>query len=644
MPQLVVVEGPNVGGTYEVQAQTTLGSDISNNIVLPDRRIAKKQAYFDQRDGAFYIRSTEDTRRILVNSQSVSESVLRHGDMLTIGETIMLFNEEASLRSQSVENDVISIQQSTIHSRKRQYEDTTHVIESFDQLDKSAKRLATLYSVANAISSRLDREDLLEKILDLIFHVFPADRGLILLREEGKRSLKPKVHRNKLSRSNEMPHVSRTIIKEVLRTKESVLTMDAMDDDRFLSGMSIVEQSIRSAMCVPLLSRDRLLGVISVDSSSRSEAFAEADLELMTGIAHQAANALENVRIYTRRKEHTEDLISLGKATQQLSSYLRKDTIYREAVHIACSLVKANRVSLACLDGHTPEHHIRLMFSRGIDPRDWKNITHPLKTDGLIGHAIMHNRSLLVRDPERDIPAEIKFEPAPQYATSSFIIIPISAKGDVFDFTTPAFGALCVTDKLSGRRFNERDLQLLSILASQIGIAMTNAELYERATVDSLTQTYVRRYFFQKLDELVERATSRSEPLILIMLDLDHFKQCNDVHGHTAGDLVLQGTGMILRKMIRQQDIAARYGGEEFGILLYDTGISTAVEIAERIRTSIEGHSFHGKSEPTIRMTVSIGLAELGPGDTPKTLIKKADDALYLAKENGRNNAIVFQP
>jgi len=644
MPQLVVVEGPNMGQIYQVNSSTTLGSAEQNSIILQDRRIAEKQAYFIERDDVFCILTCEDAREIMVNSELVNESPLHHGDMVTIGETIMLFTQEsAPVTPPIVAPDSANIDDSMIRSRHKQYEDPTLVIDSFKADDKPTQRLKTLYSVANAISNIYDQQTLLEKILELIFRVFEADRGLILLREDGKSLLTPQVHRNRLSRTNAMPHLSRTILNEVLRTKDSVLTMDAKDDERFLSGMSIMEQNIRSAMCVPLLPRDQLLGIISIDSSSRSQAFVKEDLDLLTGIAHQASTALENVRIYTRRKQHTEDLISLGKATQQLSSYLRKEKIHKEAVKLAWRLVRARRVSLLCLERKQEEPQIQLVYSRGIDPREWREVGHPPTARGLVGHTIIHNRSLLVRDLDSDIPPEVQFESDEKYATDSFVIVPISAKGEVFDFETPAFGALCVTDKDDGSRFNERDLQLLSILASQIGIALTNAELYERATIDDLTRLYVRRYFFQRLDELVERASHKQEPLILIMLDLDHFKQCNDNHGHQAGDVILRETGELMQSKMREQDIPARYGGEEFCILLYDTDIQTSVEIAERIRTEIEAFAFNSRIGPEIRVTVSIGVAELGPDDSPKSLIKKADDALYMAKEAGRNQVVVFQ-
>ena len=134
------------------------------------------------------------------------------------------------------------------------------------------------------------------------------------------------------------------------------------------------------------------------------------------------------------------------------------------------------------------------------------------------------------------------------------------------------------------------------------------------------------------------RSLRHSTPLACVMLDLDHFKEINDTHGHALGDLVLREVAGILRQHIRKSDIAVRYGGEEFVLLLFSNNAEGARVVAERIRRDIEGHVFTA-GETTFRVTTSIGLCSFPDAGVVSSddLMKRADAALYQAKEAGRN-------
>ncbi len=200
-------------------------------------------------------------------------------------------------------------------------------------------------------------------------------------------------------------------------------------------------------------------------------------------------------------------------------------------------------------------------------------------------------------------------------------------------------GVLSITDKWNGKNFTHNDLKILQILVAQIGNALTNARLYEKATVDSLTRLYVRRYFFEHLKEELDRMVKGHAPPSLLMLDLDDFKAKNDEHGHRAGDLVLRELGALVRSCCRESDVAARYGGEEFAILLPESSPDTAAQIAERIRDSIEKHVCNLDEIP-LNSTVSIGLATARPSDSRESLVHRADKALYAAKQSGKNRVV----
>jgi diguanylate cyclase (GGDEF)-like protein len=171
------------------------------------------------------------------------------------------------------------------------------------------------------------------------------------------------------------------------------------------------------------------------------------------------------------------------------------------------------------------------------------------------------------------------------------------------------------------------------ILAVHDQLARQNARLAELAATDELTGVKNRRRFREDLELLHSQASRQGFPLSVILLDIDHFKQYNDSFGHPAGDLVLQQVGATLRSSIRGHDVVARYGGEEFVVLLPTTAADGALEVAERLRTAIAGHDW-----PHRPVTASFGVATSGP-DAPDaaTLVDRADRALYLSKEAGRN-------
>jgi len=166
-----------------------------------------------------------------------------------------------------------------------------------------------------------------------------------------------------------------------------------------------------------------------------------------------------------------------------------------------------------------------------------------------------------------------------------------------------------------------------------------NKELNHLAQRDGLTQLYNHRYFKERFTEEVSRANRYNRELSLIFLDVDHFKIFNDRNGHPAGDTLLKILSKLLQDRVRNVDIVARYGGEEFVIVLPETHKKGAMTLANSIRKQISEYPFTGReNQPDNKVTVSVGIATYpNDGMSVEALIKKSDDALYLAKRNGRN-------
>jgi two-component system cell cycle response regulator len=163
----------------------------------------------------------------------------------------------------------------------------------------------------------------------------------------------------------------------------------------------------------------------------------------------------------------------------------------------------------------------------------------------------------------------------------------------------------------------------------------------EMAITDALTGLYNRRYMETHVGTLVDQAVARSKPLSVLILDIDYFKSINDTHGHDAGDAVLQDFAIRIRKSIRGIDLACRYGGEEFVVVMPETDMAVATMVAERLRRRIASEPFPiQKGARMIEVTISIGIAALGAGDDAASVIKRADQALYRAKRDGRNRVV----
>lgn len=205
--------------------------------------------------------------------------------------------------------------------------------------------------------------------------------------------------------------------------------------------------------------------------------------------------------------------------------------------------------------------------------------------------------------------------------------------------------------KSTNEKVTKKDEDYLTQVASQIATTINRANVYaeilKHATLDALTGFYNRRQLEERIKQEVSNAKRQKAPLCGIMTDIDFFKGVNDNYGHAVGDLILRTVAKIIRSQLREYDIAGRYGGEEFSILLPFTKIEEAKMVAERLRKTIENtvvdiSKVNPDSETKeISVTLSLGIYEIKSTDKDEDLLKKADKALYQAKNTGRNKVVV---
>jgi len=265
---------------------------------------------------------------------------------------------------------------------------------------------------------------------------------------------------------------------------------------------------------------------------------------------------------------------------------------------------------------------------------------------GIAGRAAKDGKPILVKDIRQDPHEDLANRGG--YRTSSCLSLPLMVDDTLL-------GVLNLADKADGRPFDEDDLYLLGRLAPQAALTLDNSLRLRRmralSIIDDLTTLYNRRFFRRYLDREFRRAIRYKRSLTLAILDLDHFKNFNDLNGHEAGNRALRKIGEILKTSFRNTDIACRYGGEEFAIILPETEKGAgfipdredetmgAYRFLERVRARIEEEHFENEEKlPGGKLTISGGLASYpSDAETVEDLLEAADRSLYLAKAEGKN-------
>lgn len=325
------------------------------------------------------------------------------------------------------------------------------------------------------------------------------------------------------------------------------------------------------------------------------------------------------------------------------------------------SVMEAERSSLYLVDQEKGEMWAKI--AQGVETTE---IRFPIGT-GIAGTVGRTGEIINIPDAYQDPRFNPEFDRRTGFRTRSILCLPLrNMQGRII-------GAVQVLNKREGS-FTDDDVALLTALASQAAIALENADLYTRlrdlnakleekveertadlvaanerlsvlnkeleqlSITDSLTQIFNRRFFMERIRQETKRVHRYGSSVSLLMMDIDHFKKVNDTYGHLAGDVVLAGVAGIIKQRLRETDVLARYGGEEFVLLATPMEMNGAVALAERIRALVEASEipYDGKR---IRVTISIGVSSWEPTlkDNFEELVRLADDALYGAKEEGRN-------
>ncbi len=394
---------------------------------------------------------------------------------------------------------------------------------------------------------------------------------------------------------------------------------------------------VEHVAAVPIGVDGRQWGVLTVIRHAVGPAFDGAELEQLRAVATHVAVTSENMRLQNETERMLSDLRSLYAVSSALSGFTSIDELLDEVVEVVAKSAGAERVSIFLVDieervvTHAVaggRHRTQVELSVDFDEL-W---------DGLFGWALRNQETARSAGSAPDLreSPQVRMRRRATKA-GSIVVVPLIHRGR-------PLGAVTIINDTASTEFGAGEAELLESIAAQMASAVAGALAYDEAKrlseTDSLTGLTNRRKFFEIADHQIQQARRYGRPLSMIVVDIDDFKTVNDNYGHDVGDQVIAGVGTGIAATLRSVDVAGRFGGEEFVILLPETPLRGSVETAERLR-QLRAEGPIVTSKGSINVTISGGVAQLGPGENAAQLFTRADRALLDAKQRGRNRIVV---
>jgi diguanylate cyclase (GGDEF)-like protein len=496
----------------------------------------------------------------------------------------------------------------------------------YNEAQSRITELSTLYNIGIVISSAIEREKLLERVVEVIRDTLHYLKVAIFTVEPQSKSIFIGAQCGYGEELNMLYFTvgGNSVVGWVAEHGEPQIINDIRKDQRY----SAIDPRVLSEIAVPIKREGKTIGVLNIEDD-KTDAFSDSDLRLLTTLASQVAVALDNARLYEEAKRRINELSALHNVGTTVSSTLRLDALLDQVCRILSDTFHYNKIAIMIVDRGANE----LVFKASLG---YQNIVGEMGRrlkigkEGITGMVAATGEPIMVKDVTQN-----QHYVSIDGKTRSELAVPLKIKQQVV-------GVLNVeSDNVNA--FDQVDQRLLTTLASQVAVALENARLYEEtemlAVTDGLTGLNNHRYFQSFFERELNRARRYNHPLSLIMVDIDHFKKINDTLGHPIGDRVLQVVARLLREQARDVDLVARYGGEEFMLVLPETKRAEAQMLAERIRKTIERNNFGDDITKGVgQVTISLGVSGFPEDGSEKNeIIDKVDKALYRAKAGGRN-------
>ena len=487
------------------------------------------------------------------------------------------------------------------------------------QTSRRSEELHILNEIGRAMSSTLDTQTLFETVFTEMRRLFDLGSFYIATYDAARAQICYELEVvDNVRQPKRVRAAENRVTEYMIRERQPLLIREDFAGEVKRRGV----QTTRSAGCfcgVPLILYDRAIGVMAIHSK-QERTFDEGHLELMRVLASQAGIAMENARLFAQEQKKSRHLTLLNKISNHAITTLNPEEMLAKVAEELEQGLTYDHIGIAILDYSAKELIVKAEAGKRRDAMG-RRIS---LEEGLIGHVARSGQLAIVREVS---PATLR--PVLPGSVSA-IALPVN-------WAENLLGVLYV-ESSQPSEFDDEEIQLLRTLADLFAGALHNArtfqEAQEQAITDGLTGVKTHRFLMEALSGEWKRSTRTSRPFSLVLMDLDRFKFVNDFYGHLEGDVVLQRVGLILEQNCRRSDVVARYGGDEFVILMPETSVEQARQLAGKLRSWVA-------SDPLLRdknITASFGIATYPiHGSTPQELIQVADASMYLSKHQGGN-------
>jgi len=489
------------------------------------------------------------------------------------------------------------------------------------QTSRRSEELHVLNEIGRALSSTLNREELLSKVWEELRRLFAVENFYIAELDPVHDEMRFHIE---VIGGMRMPRRSRRagnhLTEYVIRTRQPVLIRDNYVAE--VQKLGVEPLRTRGCFCcVPLVAYDHAIGAMAV-FSDHEHVFDEGHLELLRVLASEASIAIENARLFHEERTKARHLSLLNTISRNAIATLNPDEMLAKITEQLEAGLTYDHIGIGVLDYSTREVVIQAEAGKR---RGVLSQRIPLGT-GLVGH-VARNGQLAAYNAS--IPADATFKPLLPDSLAA-MALPV--------FYAEQLHGILYVESSEPADFSEEEILLLRTLADLIAGALHNAlsfqKAQEQAITDGLTGVKTHRFFMEALSAEWKRSTRAGRSFALVLMDLDRFKFVNDFYGHLEGDLVLQRVGHILETNCRRSDVVARYGGDEFVILMPETNMEHARQLASKLRGWVS-------ADPLLReknISASFGIACYPlHGSSPQELIQVADASMYLSKHQGGN-------
>ncbi len=483
------------------------------------------------------------------------------------------------------------------------------------------QKIAILYDASQAVLSTFDLDEVSQHILRIMRDYFQLEHSAIFLLDRKTGELEARISSSSSAAPFPKIRTGEGLIGSAAKLKRPVYCNDVSKDPRYICAFP----STKSELAIPLMLRDEVAGVLDCQSD-RLGFFDDETTDLLMLFSTQASIAIQNAQLYAleqRRAKQLEAINTIARQTTEVTD-IRK-LLDKVALQIVESF-RADGVSILLFEG---SNLVPRAYHGNLTPSF--PIGEPLTNiNSAWRNAVSTNTPLLIPDVSNKDGYVPAFE-----ETRCELVLPLVSFGHTI-------GALML-ESATVRGINAEDVKPLESVADISAAAIQNAYYFERvkqlAYRDGLTGVYNRRFFETRMVEEIERAQRHGNSLSVLMVDIDGFKKLNDEFGHLLGDEVLKQVSRMFLSQTRKSDLVCRYGGDELAVLLPDETAANAMIVAEKLRKAVAESEFPGVPR---QVTLSIGAAEFPTnGVSRDELIKSADNALYSAKQAGRNRCVL---